>query len=119
MLIAKTEHEEGAALIDGMTPVHLVLGFFAGALGVDPKIAVASFIGARILETAVRQGTGHALFGREEAQSLGNELGDILALMLGTDLGKHLRERAMQNSAVPAAAGVGTYFVPAPYVQVR
>jgi hypothetical protein len=102
-IIATTEHDEGSALIDGMTPVHLVLGFFAGALGVDPKVAVATFIGARIIETAVRKGTGHALYGREEAQSLGNELGDVLALMAGSHLGHYLRDQAAAN----ATAGLG------------
>ena len=44
----------GEALIDAHTPLHALVGFAAGILGVDPHVAMLTFIGARIVEASLR-----------------------------------------------------------------
>ena len=68
--LAPTSH--GAALVDGHTPLHALVGFAAGILGVDPHVAMLTFIGARIVEQALKAGAKDAIFRPEEGQSLGN-----------------------------------------------
>jgi hypothetical protein len=95
----------GEALIDAHSPLHAIVGFAAGILGVDPHVAMLTFIGARIVEAALKSGTKHALFGREEGQSLGNEMTDLLFELAGLHYGELLREKL---TAEPApAAGLG------------
>jgi len=98
--------KRGEALIDSHTPLHAVIGFAAGVMGIDPHLAMLTFIGARIVEQALRAGTKHALFGREEGQSLGNEMTDLLFELGGLRAGEALRERLLAEHEA-AAAGVG------------
>ncbi len=95
----------GEALIDAHTPLHAVIGFAAGVMGVDPHVAMFVFIGARIVEAALKSGAKHAVFEREEGQSLGNEMTDLLFEVAGLHYGELLREKL---TAEPApAAGLG------------
>lgn len=94
----------GAALIDAHTPLHAVVGFAAGILGVDPHVAMAVFIGARIVEASLKSGAKHALLGREEGQSLGNEMTDLLFEVGGLHYGQALRQRL--TAEIPVA-GIG------------
>ncbi len=95
----------GEALIDAHTPLHAIVGFAAGILGVDPHVAMMTFIGARIVEQALKSGTKHAIFGREEGQSLGNEMTDLLFEVAGLHYGEMLRERL--TAEPQPAAGLG------------
>jgi hypothetical protein len=104
----------GAALIDAHTPLHGVVGFAAGILGIDPHLAVAVFIGARIVEQSLHSGAKHALFEREEGQSLGNELTDLLFEVAGLHYGQSLRKRLLPEPV----AGVGQYFAQPVYVRI-
>ena len=97
-IVATSAQQQGAALVDGMSPVHLTIGFLAGVFGVDPHVAAMAFVGVRLFETAVREGTGHALFGRESGQSLGNELTDVALEFAGAHAGHYLRAKAQENS---------------------
>lgn len=99
----------GAGLIDSHTPLHGIVGFAAGILGIDPHVAVAVFIGARIVEQSLHTNLKHALFEREQ-QSLGNELTDLLFEVAGLHYGQALRRKL--TSEPQPAAGVGQYFVP-------
>ncbi len=96
----------GEALIDAHTPLHAIVGFAAGVMGIDPHVAMLTFIGARIVEAALRSGTKHALFEREQGQSLGNELTDLLFELGGLQLGEKLRERLTTEPEAPTA-GLG------------
>ena len=96
-------------LVDARSPLHVIIGFAAGVMGIDPHVAVATFIGARIVEQSLSQGTEHAVFYREEGHSLGNELSDLLFEMLGLQLGEKLREKLLERAAPAPAAGVGHF----------
>lgn len=98
----------GEALIDAHTPLHAIVGFAAGVMGVEPHVAMLTFIGARIVEQALRAGTKEALFEREQGQSLGNEMTDLLFELGGLQLGERLRERllAEPTPALAPAAGI-------------
>lgn len=98
------------ALIDSHTPLHGIVGFAAGVLGIDPHVAVAVFIGARIVEQSLHTDLRHALFEREGGQSLGNELTDLLFEVAGLHYGQALRKSLLAEPQ--PAAGVGQYFVP-------
>ncbi len=102
--------KHGGALIDGHTPIHALVGFIAGALGVDPHLAVATFIGARIVETSLREGPKHALFD-PHAQSLGNELTDLLFEVGGLSAGQALRRKFTGEQPVH---GLGSHLVTYP-----
>jgi hypothetical protein len=93
----------GQAVIDGHSPVHFLVGFAAGVMGVDPHLAMVAFVGAKIVDESLRAGTKHAVFGRESGQSLGNELADILFEVTGLHYGKLLRGKL----GAPAAAAHG------------
>ena len=105
--MSESSAKHGGALIDGHTPIHAIVGFVAGALGVDPHLAVATFIGARIVEAALREGPAHALFAPESGQSLGNEMTDLLFEMGGLHFGQALRQKI--TGEAPAVHGLG-YF---------
>ncbi len=99
----------GEAVIDAHSPLHFGVGFAAGALGVDPHIALMTFVGAKIVEESLSAGPRHALFSRERGQSLGNELADILFEIAGLYYGKQLRSKlAAQTPVEPAPiSGLG------------
>jgi hypothetical protein len=99
----------GEAVIDAQSPVHFLVGFTAGILKVDPHLAVLVFIGAKVVEQALRSGPGHALLKREQGQSLGNELSDLLFEMGGLTVGEKLREHL--DAQQEPTAGIGEYFV--------
>lgn len=99
--ISVSPAHHGAALIDAHTPLHALVGFAAGIFGVDPHVAMATFIGARIVEQALRNGTKHAVFGREEGQSLGNEMTDLLFEVGGLHYGQMLRKRLVPTAEAP------------------
>lgn len=97
-------------LVDARSPLHATIGFAAGVMGIEPHLAMMVFIGARIVETALRENTERAIYDREEGHSLGNELSDLLFEMAGLHLGEKLRERLLEHHEPAApAAGVGTY----------
>ncbi len=98
--------KRGEALIDSHTPLHAIIGFAAGVMGIDPHLAMATFIGARLVEAALKSGAKHALFEREEGQSLGNEMTDLLFELGGLQLGEKLRERLTTEPEAPTA-GLG------------
>lgn len=102
--ISLAPSRQGEALIDSHTPLHAIVGFVAGLLGVEPHIAMMVFIGGRIVETSLRSGTKHALFEREHGQSLGNELTDLMFELGGLQLGEKLREKLVAHEP---AAGLG------------
>jgi hypothetical protein len=103
--------KRGAALIDANSPIHLIVGFTAGILGIDPHAAIAVFVGAKIVEASLREGPHHALFERESGQSLGNEMTDLGLEVLGLHLGEHLRHKLQDAPLATApAAGIGAYF---------
>jgi len=99
---------QGEALIDSHTPLHAIVGFVAGLLGVEPHIAMMVFIGGRIVEMSLRSGTKHALFEREGGQALGNEMTDLLFEMAGLHYGEMLREKLTTHEA---SAGLGRVIV--------
>jgi len=113
--LAPAKH--GEALIDAHTPLHAIVGFAAGVMGVDPHVAMITFIGARIVEQALRAGTKHALFEREEGQSLGNEMTDLIFELGGLHAGEVLRERLLAEHEAPTA-GLGRIIVN-PYTGAR
>lgn len=98
--------KQGEALIDSHSPLHVVIGFAAGVMGIDPHVAVLTFIGARIVEAALKSGAKHAVFEREDGQSLGNEMTDLLLEMAGLRAGELLRERLTAEPEAPTA-GLG------------
>lgn len=98
----------GQALVDMHSPVHFLVGFAAGVLGVDPHLAMATFVGAKIVDESLRQGFGHAVFGRESGQSLGNELADLMLEVGGLHAGAKLREHYTGQPA--AVHGLGAYY---------
>lgn len=102
--------KQGGALIDAHTPLHAIVGFAAGVLGVDPHIAMIVFIGARITEAAMREGTRHALFEPEHGQSLGNELTDLLFEMGGLHAGEALRHKLLGSDPEPTAGLGGNHY---------
>lgn len=104
MSAASAKH--GGALVDAHTPLHAIVGFIAGVAGIDPHLAMATFIGARIVESALRDGTHSALFGEGHAQSLGNEMADLLFEVGGLHVGEALRHKFI-GSPVQPAAGLG------------
>jgi len=111
--LASAHH--GEAIVDGHSPVHALVGFAAGILGMDPHVAMMVFIGARIVEHSLRSGPAHALFGREKGESLGNEMGDLLFEVAGLHYGKMLRDKLVAAPHAPApTAGIGQYYFPAP-----
>lgn len=99
---------QGGALVDASSPLHALVGFTAGVLGVEPHLAMMVFIGARIVEQSLRAGAKHALFGREQGQSLGNELTDLMLELGGLQLGEKLREHLQPEPA----AGLGAPRIP-------
>jgi len=99
--------KQGGALIDAHTPLHAIVGFAAGVLGVDPHVAMIVFIGARITEAALSEGARHALFEPEHGQSLGNELTDLLFEMGGLHAGEALRHKLLASSETEPTAGLG------------
>lgn len=111
--ISVAPEHRGAALIDSHTPLHAIVGFAAGVLGVDPHVAMAVFIGARIVEQSLKSGTKHAVFGREEGQSLGNEMTDLLFEVAGLHYGEHVRHQLL--APAEPTAGIGRLHVQ-PYV---
>ena len=98
--------KRGEALIDSHTPLHAIVGFAAGVMGIDPHVAMLTFIGARIVEAALKSGPKHAFFEREEGQSLGNEMTDLLFELGGLHYGELLRERLLAEHEAPTA-GLG------------
>ncbi len=98
--------KRGEALIDAHTPLHAIVGFAAGVMGIDPHVAMAVFVGARIVEATLKSGPKHAFFEREEGQSLGNEMTDLLFELGGLHYGELLRERLLSENEVPTA-GLG------------
>lgn len=103
--ISWSPERKGEAVIDLQSPLHFGVGFTAGALGLDPHLALIGFVGAKIVEESLSAGPRHAIFGRERGQSLGNELADILFEIAGLYYGKLLRTRLAERAAqqVPAA----------------
>ncbi len=99
--------KRGEALIDSHTPLHAIVGFAAGVMGIDPHVAMLTFIGARIVEAALKSGPKHAFFEREEGQSLGNEMTDLLFELGGLHYGELLRERLLSENAAAPTAGLG------------
>jgi hypothetical protein len=97
----------GEALIDAHSPLHAIVGFAAGVMGVEPHVAMLAFIGARIVEQALKAGTKEALFEREQGQSLGNEMTDLLFELAGLQAGERLRARLVAEPEPLPAAGVG------------
>ncbi len=81
----------GEAPIDAHTPVHFLVGFAAGVLGVNTYLAVLVFIGAKVVDQVLHLGP-HALLDGDEGQSLGNEAADLLFEMGGLAAGEKLRE---------------------------
>jgi hypothetical protein len=106
-VLARTPEQEGVALLDQYSPAHLAVGMLAGLLGMDPHKAVMLFIGAKIVETGLREGLGHSIFGRESGQSLGNEFTDVAVETLGLALGHRLRALATEEPVAPTA-GLGS-----------
>jgi hypothetical protein len=102
----------GSALIDRHSPIHLLIGFAAGILGVNTYLAVAVFIGAKVVDEVVHAGP-HALFKRGDGQSVGNELSDLLLEMGGLAAGEKLRERLLP---APAPVGCADFTPPHPGV---
>ncbi len=101
--LASAHH--GEALVDAHTPLHALVGFAAGILGVDPHVAMLTFIGARIVEQALKSGTKHAIFEREEGQSLGNEMTDLLFEIAGLHYGEMLRHKLTAEPEPTAGLG--------------
>lgn len=105
----------GEALVDAHTPLHALVGFAAGILGVDPHVAMMTFIGARIVEQALKSGAKHAVFEREEGQSLGNEMTDLLFEVAGLHYGETLRRRLTAEPEPTAGLGHPHRSLFAPY----
>jgi|SRR5882672_6398485 len=104
--ISLTPAHVGQAVIDAQTPVHFLVGFIAGVMKIDPHLAVLAFIGAKVVDQALRAGPSHALLERESGQSLGNELSDLLFEMAGLTAGERLREKLDEPAAT---AGIGRF----------
>ncbi len=102
--ISWSPERKGEAVIDLQSPLHFGVGFTAGALGIDPHLALIGFVGAKIVEESLAAGPHHALFTRERGQSLGNELADILFEIAGLYYGKLLRTRLAERAAAAQAA---------------
>ena len=118
MLLALHKDEVGAAVIDWQTPLHLGVGVFAGALGINPHLAAVIFVGLRTLNLAVEDGLGHALFSTEHGQSHANEMSDLMAEFLGLYIGGKAREKITGEAPVHGLGGkVVGYAAPA-YPQV-
>lgn len=115
--------KRGEALIDSHTPLHAIVGFAAGVMGIDPHVAMITFIGARIVEAALKSGPKHAFFEREEGQSLGNEMVDLLIEIAGLHLGETVRDhvtkkKALGNEVIGAPLGALREW-PARYTQAN
>lgn len=98
--VSLAHEHHGEALIDAHTPLHAIVGFTAGIMGIDPHVAMMVFIGARIVEASLKSGTKHAVFGREEGQSLGNEMTDLMFEIAGLHYGESLRHRLLAEVPV-------------------
>lgn len=107
MTAASSPHVE--PLIDARSPLHAIIGFAAGVMGIDPHLAMMAFVGARIVEQALDEGTEHAVYAREEGHSLGNEMTDLMFEIMGLHLGQKLRARL---GHAPATHGVGQFSFP-------
>lgn len=105
MLVALHRDEVGAALFDWQTPLHLGVGAFAGAMGINPHVAAILFVGLRTVNLAAEEGLGHALFSTEHGQSHANEMADLLAEFVGLYLGG--KARSMITGQPAAEHGVG------------
>ena len=118
-LVSLAPAHHGEALIDAHSPLHAIVGFAAGVMGIEPHVAMLTFIGARIVEQALRAGTKEALFEREQGQSLGNEMTDLLLELSGLQLGERLRERLLAEPAPPPAPAAGWDWSPGFSVTVQ
>ena len=109
--MAKSTAKHGGALVDAHTPLHAIVGFVAGVLGVDTHLAVGVFIGARIVESSLRDGAKAALLKPEHGQSLGNEMTDLLFEIGGLGAGQAIRQKFTGEQPVH---GLGAHY-PATY----
>lgn len=106
--ISLTPTQQGEAIVDAQTPLAFIVGFAAGIFGIDPSLAMVTFVGAKIVDQSLNANPKRALFRRERGESLGNQLADVLANFAGTQIGAQLR--AKLNEPAPAAlelAGLG------------
>lgn len=104
----------GASAIDAQTPVHFLIGFAAGVMGVDPSVAALTFVGAKIVGQSLESNAERALLHRGQGESLGNQLSDVLVNFLGVQYGLHLRTRLLAPAAQQAPIeGIGAdYYDP-------
>ncbi|HEX9641824.1 MAG TPA: hypothetical protein VGB13_10990 [Candidatus Krumholzibacteria bacterium] len=102
MWLAEQMPDVGLALFDYKTPMHFGVGFAAGTLGLNPHLAAFLFIAAKAGKVALEEGMGHALFGKKEVQSYGNEMMDLLAEMTGILAGLKTRSLITGGPALPA-----------------
>lgn len=89
----------GTALIDAQTPLSFIVGFAAGIFGIDPSLAMLTFVGAKVVDQSLSAGTERALFRRDTGESLGNQLTDVLVNFAGTQIGAQLRGRLAEQPA--------------------
>lgn len=101
MFFADTQADVGRALVDYKTPVHFGVGFFAGALGMNPHVAALLVLAAKAGKIAVKEGLGHALYGETEPQSYGNEMMDLLMEMTGILAGMKTRSLITGQPVIP------------------
>ena len=122
-VLAQHSGHDGISLVDAHTPAHFGTGLIAGIVGVDAYTAMMVFVGAKILAEAVQGDVKRALFGRDHAESLGNELMDLAVEMLGHHIGHYLHERKLAEQAAAAAlvpvSGFGAYYIDPVYVPIR
>jgi hypothetical protein len=109
MLVALHQDEVGAALVDWQTPLHMGVGVFAGAMGINPHVAAILFVGLRTLNLAAEEGLGHALFSTKHGQSHANEMADLMAEFVGLYVGGKARSMITGKAAAEGvgAAGMG------------
>lgn len=96
----------GEAPVDVHTPVHFLVGFAAGVLGVNTYLAVCVFIGVKVVDQVLHMGP-HALLKSDEGQSLGNEAADLLFEMGGLAVGEKLREKLAPEPTAPPVPTAG------------
>jgi hypothetical protein len=101
-LIARSQRQQGIAVLDTESMVHFAVGIGAGVAGVDPKMALlAALMAEGVIEVIKAQST-KALFEPGHGQSKINEIFDLLTLTFGAYLGKAIRLHSEAQTAAVA-----------------
>ncbi len=89
--------------LDKNTLVHFLIGAGAGAMGVDPKMALLIALVAEGTFEAIRAQSHEVLFEAGHGQSKLNEIANLLAIVAGAHLGAEARKLQQERAATSPA----------------